>query len=83
MSIAELNGPSDREIAVLMMARCGGPVDGYLLRGLTHEGEIKLAARRLEARGLVRIEDRNTDDERIFLTLKGLHYSTEPEVRAA
>lgn len=83
MSIAELNGPDERGENVLMMARCGGPVDGFLIPGLTNEAEIKVQARRLEAWGLLRIEHKDTDQERIFLTRKGRERSVQPERKAA
>jgi len=83
VSIAELNGPDERTEAVLMMARCGGPITGFLLRGLTNESEIKVAARRAEAWGLLRIEAKGTSDERIFLTRKGRARALGDEEQAA
>ncbi len=62
---------TDREESVLMMARAGGPIDGFLLEGLTHEQEIKRSAKTLARLGLLRVASKNSET-RIFLTRAGL-----------
>lgn len=61
---------TDREQAVLLMARAGGPIDGFLLEGLTHEAEIKRSAKTLARLGLLRVKARDSET-RIFLTREG------------
>ena len=60
-----------REEQILLMARAGGKVDGFLLEGLTHEAEIKRSAKTLARLGLVRVKARDSET-RIFLTREGL-----------
>lgn len=62
---------TDREEAVLMMARAGGQVDGFLIEGLTHEQEIARSAKTLEHMGLLKVR-KATGETRIFLTRAGL-----------
>ncbi len=63
-----------REEQILLMARAGGQIDGFLLEGLTHEEEIKRSAKTLARLGLLRVSARD-GETRIFPTSKGFSES--------